>query len=332
MTKRYWHDLVDGTLVENIPLAELTTDPATSITADTATLGGSVDTLEGNTGNLDYFFEWGEVGAGFPNSTTASSTSTAPITYTTDISGLSQNTDYEFRAAGTVDGETFTGGTQTFTTQSAIPDSAVHQWKFDEGSGSTATDSVGSNDVTVNGAVWASVSDLVGGYGLDFDGTDDDVTYATIDSIIGTEQQFSVTITANLDDLSADQTILGHTQGSDASNRVEIGTSESGSVFTCSTFDGSNILSTSTTSADSIRQRIGVRHDGNTDTIDIFINGTEVSDGTVRTSLAGTSGFRVGANAAGVNNAAGVLDNLIIYNHLLSDTEFTDDYNNQPWS
>lgn len=125
MTKRYWHDLVDGTLVENIPLAELTTDPATSISETEAQLNGSVDALEGNTGQLDYFFEWGEVGAGFPNSTTPASTSTVPVGYSGTISNLSADTDYEFRAAGTVDGETFTGGTQTFTTQRAIPDSVV---------------------------------------------------------------------------------------------------------------------------------------------------------------------------------------------------------------
>lgn len=183
MTKRYWHDLVDGTLVENIPLAELTTDPATSITSDAATLGGSVDTLEGNTGLLDYFFEWGEVGAGFPNSTTPSSTSAAPITYTSDISGLSQNTDYEFRAAGTVDGETFTGGTQTFTTQSAIPDSAIAHYDaqalsaFNDGeSVSSWPDELNNFDASGNGGPIYRESGINGHPSIEFDGTDDRYT------------------------------------------------------------------------------------------------------------------------------------------------------------
>ncbi len=59
------------------------------------------------------------------------------------------------------------------------PSSMVSYWKFDEGSGTIASDSVGTNDGTlINGPVWTSGK--VGG-ALSFDGVDD---YADISTVI----------------------------------------------------------------------------------------------------------------------------------------------------
>ena len=56
----------------------------------------------------------------------------------------------------------------------AIPDSGVSRWGFDEGSGSTAIDSWGNNDGTINGATYTTTS-YVGSHALSFDGIDDEV-------------------------------------------------------------------------------------------------------------------------------------------------------------
>ena len=65
---------------------------------------------------------------------------------------------------------------------SAIPDSGLVQRNpFDEGSGSTVADAAGSNDGTVVGASWDD-TDGRGGWNLDFDGTDNHVSWDNIDT------------------------------------------------------------------------------------------------------------------------------------------------------
>ena len=56
----------------------------------------------------------------------------------------------------------------------AVNDPVAH-WKFDEGNGTTAYDSAGSNDGTVTGATWTTGQ--IGG-ALDFDGVNDYVKTA----------------------------------------------------------------------------------------------------------------------------------------------------------
>jgi len=73
----------------------------------------------------------------------------------------------------TVDGQT------VFTAVPPLPASVEHRWKMDTGSGSTAFDSVGSDDGTINGATWQSDTDAVGGAYLDFDGSGDNVNIPT---------------------------------------------------------------------------------------------------------------------------------------------------------
>ena len=53
------------------------------------------------------------------------------------------------------------------------PDSAIHQYRFDEGSGETAFDSIGSVDASITGANWDSSAGQ-GGFHLQFDDGDND--------------------------------------------------------------------------------------------------------------------------------------------------------------
>ncbi len=57
------------------------------------------------------------------------------------------------------------------------PQGMVSNWKFDEGSGTTAIDSVGTNYGTIYGATWV---DGICGSGLSFDGVDDYIALSEI--------------------------------------------------------------------------------------------------------------------------------------------------------
>jgi parallel beta-helix repeat protein len=64
--------------------------------------------------------------------------------------------------------------------QDSTTDGLIAHWKFDEGTGTTAYDSAGTNHGTIYGATWTT--GVLNG-ALDFDGSDDDVTVPSDDSL-----------------------------------------------------------------------------------------------------------------------------------------------------
>jgi hypothetical protein len=86
-------------------------------------------------------------------------------------------------------------GVMYFDDIQVIPTSSslVSHWKFDEGTGSTASDSWGSSDGAITGASW--VNGLIGG-ALDFDGSGDYVNVGNDDSLEIDITNSNVTISA----------------------------------------------------------------------------------------------------------------------------------------
>jgi subtilisin family serine protease len=86
-----------------------------------------------------------------------------------DPSGLDTETTYYWRIDERGSQSTIKGDVWRFRTYDPNLD-LVSWWKFDEGEGTTAYDSAGTNHGTIHGATWTSGQ--IGG-ALDFDGTDD---------------------------------------------------------------------------------------------------------------------------------------------------------------
>jgi len=96
----------------------VSTSDASGVGETSATLNGSLDSL-GGADSADVYFEWGVSGGDLSNVTSAE-TRTSTGSFSADVSGLSADTTYDFRAvAEASDGSTDSGSTRSFTTDSS---------------------------------------------------------------------------------------------------------------------------------------------------------------------------------------------------------------------
>ena len=221
----------------------------------------------------------------------------------------------------------------------AIPDSAIHQWAFDEGSGSTATDSAGDNDLSISGASWVS-NGFEGGFALDFDGTDDNATGSFISQLTG-DNEFSFAFTVDLDNSS---------KGSEGTTeQVIYNADEDGSfenTFTCSVGNDSSdafefesrdsngdiaFRSGIDVSGESGLARLTITHDGSGNST-VYLNGSEVTDQNLNGNVENDSGFAIASDSKNDLYWDGRMDHPIAYDSELSSSEVQNDYDTQPWS
>ena len=215
---------------------------------------------------------------------------------------------------------------------SVIP-GAIHRWPTDEGTGSTLTDSIGDNDGTISGATWVTNSSLVGGQGLNFDGSDDYVSFTTVPHLENINNSFSMTWTV---DIAAQSGVYlwGHQVGS---VHYAVSWDLDGNLM-CRGIDGDQSVDErrATSIEPSGLSRIGFGWDGDNHTPKLYLNGSQADDqagGGLGLDATGT-GHRLcsrpnrASDHADVDNG----DNPFIYDSLLPDSGFQDDYQRQPWS
>ncbi|WP_290809944.1 S8 family peptidase [Halovivax sp.] len=99
------------------PELSVSTNSATGIGTSSATLNGSLDDL-GDASSADVYFEWGEAGGSLPNATSAQTLSSTG-SFDDEIDGLTEGTDYEFRAVAESAEDDDAGSTQSFTTDTS---------------------------------------------------------------------------------------------------------------------------------------------------------------------------------------------------------------------
>ena len=117
----------------------------------------------------------------------------------------------------------------------AIPDEAVLYIPMDEGSGTTAADSVGSNDADIQGPTWTSDSDLEGGFGLEYDSATDRSVLSTLPIMDGSSNfcvGITVRKTANQSgsDIGDHETFWAHTT-TDSDDRMACGLADEDIYF-----------------------------------------------------------------------------------------------------
>ncbi|WP_152422244.1 LamG-like jellyroll fold domain-containing protein [Natrialba asiatica] len=208
-----------------------------------------------------------------------------------------------------------------------IPDDSIAQWNLDEGNGSTAGDSQGSNDWSLNGPTWTSGSQYYSGETLDFGGDD----YATLSEIssVSVNSEFTVSFWVTLDDVSSTSTLFSHHIS--GSNRVTIGVSNSTSgAIETALYDGSTFLFDDYFPSDSYntgeRIMVTLTWDGSSSG-SFYLNTTAATNSGSNASTTGNySGYVIGSTDTGQEFLNGSVDFAIAYDWKLSDTEVSDLY------
>ena len=207
-----------------------------------------------------------------------------------------------------------------------IPDSgADHQWLWDEGSGDTLADNIGNKDQTRQGADWAEDSDAVGGFWLDFDGNDNYVEVPIIDELDG--GQFSIAITVYTDNINQGGGFIWN-QTDD--NRFAIRLNDAS--IRCEGRDSDSFGGSWSNPPESTLFRLGVAFDFTNDDIEIYRDGDRVDDGTDTPGTGSATSHEIGRIVGGGNEFEGVLDHPVAAYELWDSDDFTDDYDEQPWS
>lgn len=223
-----------------------------------------------------------------------------------------------------------------------IPDSAIHRWKFNEGSGSTATDSIGSADATLSTtSMWIN-GDWNGGYAVGGDGSDDSVDLTTLGSFgsnLGTG--FAIAFTIQHSSISQSE-YIGTYNGSNQLLRITGSRFNSGGLTMELRDDSGNNNQVHTSSGsifdDNKKHRVVVQTSepsksskyevyNNTNSLSLSINKNQGADN--------FSNFDTPLSTHYLPNFGqyfnGIIDDIIIYDSALSSKDIQSDYNAQSW-
>jgi len=218
---------------------------------------------------------------------------------------------------------------QGYQLEKSLPSSVIYRWRLDEGSGKTINDSVGSLNGSLNGGTWRSDSNSVGGSHIDFDGNDDFIDYGQVTN----EPQMSLSFWINLDEVISDRdTVFLFYWSANANTSTGMFVAQEQDSWRIGINTSNNNLTSYTPSANSW-QHFGLTYDSSGQ-LDIYINGqfeegfSNVSTGSINN---GTRDLHIMEDSFGGNdNVNAQLDDVIVADSALSDSEMNDLYSLSP--
>jgi len=198
------------------------------------------------------------------------------------------------------------------STANAGDPSLVGWWRFDEGSGSVATDSSGNGlDGTIEGATWTAGQS---GSALEFDGTDDAVRIPEF----ATGEAQTITAWIKIDSVSSGQKQMFNGNGPPHMNFELADGMIEGRVYTGST----NITLTGPEVPVGDWTHVAWAYDHPGNRSELFIDGVSVALGEASFTVAHTSSNVIGRHpTATTASFLGVIDDVRIYSRALTEAE-----------
>lgn len=209
----------------------------------------------------------------------------------------------------------------TITVNEQGGNAPVAQWKFDDGSGGTATDASGNGyDGVITGATWASGK--LGG-ALRFDGNDYVDAGDNLDFVSPADFTIAAWINANSINTSDQRTIVSKWGGSGSTNRAYRFEIEKDRRMVA-LLAGQNSVTKSTTVLTTNRWyhvALTVSQSGNQ--VRVYVNGVMEGTNNSFTRALGNSPYalRIGNRSDNSQNFDGLIDDVRIYDRVLSDIE-----------
>ena len=243
-----------------------------------------------------------------------------------DPCGLESGTTYYWRIDEVSDSNISKGYVWTFTTLLDLDSHLVAWWTFDEGQGSIANDSTGTNHGTVYGATWTTGK--ING-ALSFDGLNDYVDMAdTVKNYLETSYTVSAWINANT--ISNNKAILSYRHSTEG-NPVLFALGQYYTDVHFAVRDNSHNLAqpafVDAITANTWYHVAGVREGNN---VNVYVNG--VSGIPVSTTLGAITpdNLKIGATQWGGNPVSdhfnGIIDDVMIFDRALSEEEIFEVY------
>jgi len=209
-----------------------------------------------------------------------------------------------------------------------IPDSIVHRWPADEGSGSTLRDAVGSEDLTANFSTWVSGSQFQGGAALDYDGIDDKAEAGSTITALQTDRDFSFEIWVDLQNPQA-KDLIANQQVSEG-NAVVVGVDISDSSLAGVGVESRGGVQSLITSYNSGLNQFVVTYENSSDTVRGYHNANEITtSGTI--NFPANTPLDLGHQRDNdTHNVDAIIDLVQVHDKELSDPEVKSLYNSHP--
>jgi len=253
----------------------------------------------------------------------------------TDITGATiDGTDVQ---EITVDGDTvFSAVVDGFAPSGTV----LAQYRIDTTSGATVADVTGNEfGFDVVGASLVTDSDLIDDTGLDFDGVNDELKgdneFFSFQNFNATTDEFSMLMTVEFDDVSADQNLFS--MGANSQNSTfdsfgfGISTSVSGLLTARATeqssFSGPQSQISGLTA--NTKMRVGFRFNAMSQLDTILNKNIGSSGGSPRLDKVGGTYI---ASRDGAFFADATIDNVVFYDGFISQTVIDEDYDAQQWT
>ncbi|MEV7365474.1 LamG-like jellyroll fold domain-containing protein [Streptomyces sp. NPDC091299] len=254
----------------------------------------------------------------FTTATSSYTRSLAP-----DVRGLNTLTVQTWDSAGN------SSNSYTYSFKVAPGAGPVDQWLMDEGSGSTAVDSVGGKDATLGGgAAWTSQARL--GKALQTNGTS--AYAATTSSALDTTKSFTISAWARLTGNSHNAVVVSEPGTTGTAVALYYSTAYQAWVFNRTTADMASpptirSISTSTPEVGIWTHLMGV-YDAQFQTLQLFVNGVPQGDPvSFTTPWQATGGTQIGRSQVSggfTDYFPGQIDHVVAWNRILSEEEIAD--------
>ncbi len=205
----------------------------------------------------------------------------------------------------------------------------IAYWKFDEGGGTWAYDSVGGNTGTLGSGnsapTWQTEDKCILGTCLYFDGTNDKVTLGTT-SFLGPTGDFTVSAWVKTVAGSEEMTRIIYSGGSTGNNYWQFNIQSSGVLAFQE--DGVSIITGTKTIPKNTWTHVAVVKSGNIgNNISFYVDGQLDTTGATGTVLAsGTKSIGIRMEATGLNVFKGYIDEVKIYPYARTADEIKSDY------